>query len=236
MIAIVDDSREDAQILADMLSRVPETAHVEVRMVQASALGYLVRAGDIPEILFIDIQLGEGDDARSGIELVERLQGDAPMMAVVYMSGYDRYHTRVYRTEHAAYLRKPFEQEDVAEAVRLVQAARSRVTDRPLLIRVHGKEVVIAPRDISHIESHLRMVRVHAGEETVEAYGKLSDLESRLPPHFVRSHQSFLVNLDYVADLGTSEVHLTTGDTLPVSRRCRPALKEALFAHIRGGC
>lgn len=218
-----------------MLAQVPDLPEVPIRL-YASADELLTRAreGDVPALVFIDIQLNEGSSEPSGIDAVCRLRELDPSVQVVYMSGYDSYHTQVYRTSHTAYLRKPFSQADVEEAVRLVAAESVVRAELPLTVRAGGVERIISPRDIRYVESHLRTVRIHYGHEVVETYGKLGDYEAKLPARFVRSHQSFLVNLDYVADLSADEARLTTGEAVPVSRRCRAAVRAALFEHIRG--
>ena len=152
---------------------------------------------------------------------------------VIYVSGYDSFHTQVYRTPHAAYLAKPFTPQDVACAVNLALSAQERSAERPLVLRVKGAERVVRPAEIIYLESSLHLVRVHTARETVEAYTKLGDLLRQLPARFVRTHQSFAVNLDAVSALDAAAVTLNTGETVPVSRRMRAGVREALFAHIR---
>ena len=68
-----------------------------------------------PDIAFIDIVLTEpapspntADNAapagadHTGIDLVEQLLAHRPTTQVVYTSGYDNFHTKVYRTPHVA--------------------------------------------------------------------------------------------------------------------------------------
>ena len=154
---------------------------------------------------------------------------------VVYLSGYDVYHTRIYRTPHACYLQKPFRQADVDEALTQAVAGLRQVGGHPVRFHLKGEERVVSPRDIIYIESNRRRVQVHLRCESFETYARLADLERELPPSFVRCHQSFLVNLDYVSSLGTSAIELVGGGSVPVSRRYRPGVRDALFAHIRSG-
>lgn len=171
----------------------------------------------------------------SGIDEVERLVLGAGTQ-VIYMSAYDVYHTQVYRTPHVCYLRKPLRKDDVEVALDLALRRLALQADRPLRFQTRGAQRVVRPQEILYLESDLRLVRVHLRGEAVEAYGKLSDLARLLPDRFVRCHQSFLVNLDYVASLDAATLRLTDGSELPVSRRHRAAVRDALFAHVRSGC
>ena len=49
----------------------------------------------------------------------------------------------------------------------------------------------------------------------------------------MRTHQSFAVNLDAVRSLESTAVTLVSGESIPVSRRMRASVREALFEHIR---
>lgn len=232
--AIIDDVPADAEELCDLLRACPRGVELAIEL-YASAEDFEAAAaqGALPDVVFMDIRL-DAADGRTGIDMVERLLAGSGAQ-VVYVSAYDACHTQVYRTQHACYLQKPFRRQDVAEALGLVLARVGADAERPLRLRANGAERVVRPRDIRYVESDLRRVRVHLRDGVLESYGKLSDLERVLPRRFVRCHQSFLVNLDYVESLETSDVRLTGGETVPVSRRHRVEVREALFAHIRAG-
>lgn len=92
--------------------------------------------------------------------------------------------------------------------------------------------VLIRPSEVSFIESERRCAFIHEGTQVHRVYRKLSELLDELPPRFVRCHQSFLINLDFVEKLGTDSLLLSTGDKIPVSRRCRSQVRDALFERI----
>lgn len=232
--AIVDDNRQHAEALRDLLHAGPHADELAVELYDSAAAFERAAQTRPPDILFMDIVLDEAASS-TGIDEVDRLLPGAGTQ-VIYMSGYDAYHTQVYRTPHACYLRKPLQPADLDAALDLVFERLAARAERPLRFRVRGADRVVRPQDIFYVESDLRLVRVHLRAETVEVYGKLSDLSRQLPDRFVRCHQSFLVNLDYVASLHAASLRLTDGAELPVSRRHRAAVRNALFVHIRSGC
>lgn len=230
--AVLDDVEVEARELAAMVEASPRWEGSDVRTFFSPAdLVASVAAGDVPDVLFVDICLGQAN----GVDLVSRLFSMGATSQVVYVSGHDEYHTRVYATDHASFLKKPFRQEDVDLAL---DQALSRLDDAgtaPLVLS-HGHETeVVYPRDILYVESDRRQVIVHTRTGEHRSYGKLSDVLDRLPAHIVRCHQSYIVNLDFVERLGTESIALVTGQTIPVSRRWRASVREALFARIRGG-
>lgn len=86
---------------------------------------------------------------------------------------------------------------------------------------------------IIYLESNRRKVIVHMVDDTVETYAKLSDFEDQLPPNFVRSHMSFLVNMNYLEWVDGKTATLSTGIQLPVSRQRSVATREAFHRHLR---
>lgn len=246
VVAIVDDCVEDAAQLARMVrsssaSCLPNgsgPSEWEISTFSSvDALSARMVEGYAPDLAFVDIVLDPGASpaapAPTGVDAVERLFGAGSATQVVYVSGYDEFHTQVYRTRHAAYLAKPFSDKDVALALDLAQAARENASEQPFVVRAKGVERVVRPSDILYLESSLHSLRIHTPREAIETYGKLADVLSQLPRRFVRTHQSFAVNLDAVRSLEPAAVVLASGESVPVSRRMRASVREALFEHIR---
>lgn len=229
----VDDVEREARKLASMVLASPLGRDAQVRTCSdVDALEDLLGvAGGVIDVVFMDVRLGE----RSGIDAIERLLPLGGPTQVVYVSGFDESQTRVYRTEHTSYLRKPLRQEDVSLALEQVRARQADAGANPVVMRHDHVVDFVRPRDIACAESDRRHVLVHTRSGELRVYGKLSELEAQLPASFARCHQSYLINLDYVARLSQECVRLVTGVELPVSRRWRPALKEALFSRVRRG-
>ena len=162
-IAIVDDRAEDAEALARMVracrhsSEACATGEGISTFATVDALSARMDGGYAPDIVFVDIVLdpdaAQDGPAPTGIDAVERLFGTGSAAQIVYVSGYDEFHTKVYRTRHAAYLSKPFSEEDVSLALDLALAARESVLEKPLTLRVKGVERVVRPSDILYLES-----------------------------------------------------------------------------------
>lgn len=248
-VAIVDDRPEDAQALAKLVEQAgthlaPPRAPREPEQPAALSISCFSSPDQLadslarsfePDLAFFDIVFDpEAPKAsQNGIDAVEQLLQDHPRTQVVYVSGYDSFHTQVYRTPHAAYLSKPFNQHDVDYAVKLAVTALERTAEEPLCLHARGVDHVVYPADIRYVESKLHMVIVHTVRGDIELYGKLSDLLDQLPDRFVRCHQSFAVNLDDVASLDAAAITLSSGQTVPVSRRMRSSVRATLFAHLR---
>ena len=107
------------------------------------------------------------------------------------------------------------------------------VTDR-FLVKKLGREFLVRVEDIDWIESSANYVNLHVGERVYPLRETMAGIEQKLAPRgFVRVHRSAIVNLDRVReiepfDTGDARAHLSTGRTVPVSRRYRQELRERL--------
>jgi two-component system, LytTR family, response regulator len=103
-----------------------------------------------------------------------------------------------------------------------------------LILRLRGRVIVVEEAGIDWIDGAGNYVRLHAGPERHRVRGTLKDLEAVLPPRFVRSHRSTIVNLAAVHEFvrtpfGDLVAVLRTGDRLTVGRAYRRTV-EAAFA------
>lgn len=230
-VVVLDDVEDEALMLADMVRNAYDEEGLVVHALGSiGELECYLSTNDSPDVLFIDIVLGTGN----GIDLVGRLSLSVRTQ-VIYVSGLDDFYTRVYDTPHASYVRKPLRSEDVRLALSQALERRRRMCAPPLVLHHDRVADVIRSEEIYYIESNLRNVIVHTDAGAHRAYGKLSDVLNQLPPSFVRCHQSYAINLDRVSRLGAETVTLSTGETVPVSRRWRASVREALFDRIREG-
>jgi hypothetical protein len=106
--------------------------------------------------------------------------------------------------------------------------------DRPerFLVRKLGKEFLLAAREIEWLQAAGNYVNLHVRGRDYPLRATMAGIEERLDPaRFVRVHRSYLVNLDYLAeieplDTGDARLHLRDGAKIPCSRRYRAALRE----------
>ena len=106
--------------------------------------------------------------------------------------------------------------------------------DRPerFLVRKLGTEFLIAAREIEWLQASGNYVNLHVRARDYPLRATMAGIEERLDPQrFVRVHRSYLVNLDYLAEIepletGDARLTMRDGATLPCSRRFRTQLRE----------
>lgn len=92
-------------------------------------------------------------------------------------------------------------------------------------------QVLHIPREeIMYVESHNSQCILHqAGEKTYTIYKKLSEIEQELTaPCFLRCHQSFLVNMNYVKAVDKDFI-LTNDDVVLIRKKNLKELRQVYF-------
>lgn len=185
-----------------------------------------------PDLVFLDVQMPECD----GFDVLEQLGANLPP-ALVFVTAYDQYALQAFEAGALDYLLKPF---DNARFLRTLQRAKDRIgagkTKRAerLPIKNAGGVLFLTIAEIDWIEAADYYVCLHVGTQLHLLRRSMADVESELDPaQFCRIHRSAIVNLERVRRLETDEdggtdVVLTSGACLSVSRRYRKELQNRL--------
>jgi LytTr DNA-binding domain len=102
-----------------------------------------------------------------------------------------------------------------------------------LLVQTGAGEAVLRYEQIDYLEAARNYVSVHADGKEYLVRDTIANIEQELSSGpFARSHRSYVVNLDKVAEVrsvdGSLKVRLTTGALLPLSRGYRDGFREAM--------
>lgn len=107
-----------------------------------------------------------------------------------------------------------------------------------ITITIQVKEGIICliPRDIIYIESNLRVLEIHGHNQNWTVKMKFSELIEKMPEQFVRVHQSFAVNLDYVTALKGHKMEMAEGTEIPISRARYEEARRRFLSYLQDTC
>jgi len=186
-----------------------------------------------PDLVFLDVQMPECD----GFDVLELLGGELPS-ATIFVTAYDQYALRAFETGALDYILKPFDNSRFERALlrakeRIRGKKRAQRPDR-LAVKSAGQLLFIKVAEIDWIEAADYYACLHVGGKSHLLRRTIQDLEQELDPSaFCRIHRSTIVNLERVSGIvngaeGESEVQLSTGTRLSLSRRYRKQLQSRL--------
>ncbi len=229
---VVDDEPLARSSLAVLLRTDPE---VEIVGECASGAQAVAAIRDLtPDAVFLDVEMPECD----GFDVLELLGRAAPP-AVVFVTAYDAYALRAFEIGALDYLLKPFDDERLGRALarvreRIAHAERRPAGPQVLISKSAGEVSFLKLADVDWIEAADYYSRVHIGSRAHLLRRSLTDLDGELDPNvFCRVHRCAIVKLERVRRLalnagGEYDVLLDTCATVPLSRRYRKRLAQAL--------
>lgn len=215
--------------------------HIEknVRAVLGDGLEKLILCGDLAQamdvmestdldLLLLDLNL-RGED---GFSLLD--QSVAGSFHTIVVSAYRDRALEAFERGVLDFVPKPFggARLELALTRFLASDRRSGPPTRFLAVKSPGRTRLIPLEEVVFLKGagHYAEIHLENGEQTL--HGKsLERLLVLLPPHFVRIHKSYIVNLEHAAEIrtlpgGVNELILKNGLSLPVGRTRLQKLKD----------
>ena len=230
-IAIVDDSAADrAQVEAALERYFAETGTAYETTVFTDAASFLSDYRFGFDFIILDIDMPDV----SGIEAAKKLRETDPHVTLMFVTNMPQYAIEAYAVEAMDYVLKPISYPDFRLKMKKAERYIARNADAPIVIKTPDGQVQRRISEILYVESYQHYLYYHTATEAFKERAKLPDVAKRLLPyHFVRSSESYLVNLAHLQSIEGSEI-LVGKDRLPISRRCRADFLNA-FARYMGG-
>lgn len=230
-VAVCDDTEEERLQAAEYAGRFFEREGIEVRIDTYAAGRELLESGREYDLYLLDVLM----PGMSGIDAAQALAEDKDHPVVVFITSSLESAVEGYRVEAAGFILKPVEEESFWSTMERVVRRRLGVK-KAVLSLVHNRVNVELPLErLAWFENRLHRVFVKLTDgEVLSVNQKLSELQLVLEPHsqFLRCHQSYLVNLDYVDKLEDSCFYMRDGQMIPISRNFYKQSKNAYY-HYR---
>ena len=233
-IAICDDEAPTRAYLASLI----RAQDCPCEIVEYASAGDCLADHRGIDLLFLDIELNAtGPD---GMALARQIREGNPAVqpVIIFVTGYERYVFDAFDVGAFQYLLKPVDEEKFAQvfarAVEQIGAGRETLA-RTLTLQSAGTSRTVPLDSIYYIESsnHKVVLRLKDGE--FSCYAKIRDLEAELGDQFFRVHKGYLVNLVYVEGYSKTELTLTNGEKLLISKYKYQDFVKAYLRFVKRG-
>lgn len=233
-IAICDnDESVCAEIKAILLEHAAKlNLQVEVDIFYSGVeMNQVILSDNHYNIIFLEVNL----EVVSGIEIANNIRDTMgnEAMKIIYMSAETDRAMELFRARPVDFLVKPLKKERITynleEAIRLLQ------TGRPCFEFYVGHNFYRRPyADIMYFQSNERKITLVTVSEKIPFYGKLDEIVKQLPEtHFVRIHQSFVLNYDFIIEYSYDWVKMQDGSVFTISRGKRTFMQDLLFTKCK---
>lgn len=211
-IAICDDDLKFTSSLENLI--IQESHRLGIRVEtdvfsDGKTLLQSLQLGDHYSLIFIDIEMEQVD----GITTARHIRKTDRSVLLIYISGYDKYLKELFEVEAFRFLSKPLDQKQFTRYFEESCQRIGETTDAFYQFTFNKEIRKVSLKDIVYFESRNRIVNIFFKDGNDEYfYGKLNDVEKELSTsrqYFLRIHQSFLVNYDYIKKINFSTVTIS---------------------------
>ena len=224
-VVIVDDELMIAEMTKEMLLELGYNVvgiaknHKEANLIFSSSQQI--------DLAILDINLSEQKD---GIDLAREIE-EKYGFPFIYLTSYSDPRTikKASSTTPAAYLLKPFTQDDLFTTIELLRARGKKSTEF-VFIKVGAKRVKVPVQDIHYIKSDNNYLDVVTDGKKFIIRNSLDNFLSELKTNdLVRVHRSYAVNLHKVKAINGK--NLIVHDALcPISRSYKKKVNDIISA------
>ena len=193
------------------------------------------------DLLLLDIMM----EGISGVETLSRIRESDSELTAAFITSSKEYALDGYRLKAVRYPEKPITRDAISE---LIDIALSKKGSEPsITVRPRGMSEEVTLSDIEYISQSAHTLEIHLHDRSVIAFtGRLDDIEEDIKKaageegrvfskgsgfSFVRSHKSFIANLDWVDDIDEEFCifRMECGDPVHIRREDFYAMKEAFL-------
>lgn len=230
-IAVCDDSFMDRELITNLLQHYFLEKSIRYELVEYDNGINLVcdiEEGDWFDVIFLDIYMHD----LLGIDVARKLRANHFTGEIIFLTASSDFAVDSYEVAAAGYLLKPHSPEKLYQAMdRITQhldVNTYQIQQRSKVIRVPYNEILYVESSNSKCVLHRK------GGCTYVIYKRLAKIEEELADghgRFLRCHQSYLVNMDYIQQVD-KQFLLTTGDHVLIRQRDLKAIRQAYLDYM----
>ena len=240
---IIEDEKAAVRNLTSLLNEVKPEAEIIAILDSINSTIEWFGIHPMPELVFMDIHLADG----SAFEIFDHISITCP---IIFTTAYDEYALRAFKVNSIDYLLKPIDPEELTHAVdkavqvvlrkqenkrmqNLLQNTQALDKQKKIALSVADKIEFVEIGSIIRCESESNYTTFYlkSGEKLIVSK-TLKEFDELLAPyHFLRVHQSHLINLDEIKSFIKSDggyIRMKDGASVSISRQRRNNVMEVL--------
>lgn len=229
-VAIVDDEKVIREQIRELAEKYDPDSNVKTYETGEE----LLAEGKKYDVVFLDIQM----EGLNGIDTARALRKKQEDTVLIFITGVKEYVFEAFDVSAFHYLLKPVKEKKFAE---VFERAKKKVKkekkqrQETLFIKTRNRSFTINKDNILYIENRGKKVEIHIGNEVIETYAAMKELEKQLSGNFYRCHRGYLVNMAHISEYKNDSISLNNGEKVIMAKeRYNEFLKEYM-RYLRNG-
>lgn len=231
-IAIVDDESIQIGSMKALINQAANELGVSVRLNHfPSGEAFLFELEDLMplDIVFLDIEMEQVD----GLDVAKKIRETDKEMTIVFATAFAEYAVQGYEVQAMDYLLKPIKVDKIKQVIQR-HLTKQPVIKKSITVESEGELVKLFLEEILYVEVIKRECEIHLTNQVVTVTRSLKELTDQLSDQFIQTHRSYLVNVAHINRLLKTDVELSNGQIVPVSRRMAKDVQETFIAYNKG--
>lgn len=214
-IAICDDEKSQLNSLKNILSIHLDLKGIDYKIYEFNSGESLIDSitKEHYDIIFSDIEMGNLD----GIETARNIRLYNKKSIIIFVTAYADFVFQGYEVKAFNYILKPYSSEKIGQVLNSALDELDSIQDKFYMVESKSKTEKINLSNTFYFTSDKRKISAITTNGSIDFYDKLDDLEKSLPSFFVRIHQRYLVNINFVSSVESNSLSIN-GEDLPISR------------------
>lgn len=214
-VAICDDEKNQLDLLKNTLSIHLDLKGVSYKIYEFESGESLLQSiiNEHYDIIFSDIEMKN----LNGIETAKNIRVNNKKSVIIFVTSYPDFVFQGYDVKALNYILKPYKSEKIEQVLNSALDELEYIKDKFYVVESKSKTEKINLTNTFYFTSDKRKINAIMSSGIVDFYDKLDELEKNLPSFFVRIHQRYLVNLNYVSSVESNKL-VINNEILPISR------------------
>lgn len=228
-IAICDDSKQERQILAALFKRYQEL-HATPLQIHIFQNGFslldAIDQGKRFDITILDILM----PGENGIEIARNIRASGTDTEIIFLTSSPEYAVDSYEVKAQNYLLKLVTEEKFFASIDSILAELDEKDTASFIIYTTEKQYSrIRVSSLVYGEVTHRTITLHLADQTmisaIMTFTEFLDI-LKAYPDFIYPHRSYAVNMHYIQYVTKSDIILTDGQKIPLSRNNYTKISE----------
>ena len=232
-VIIIEDELKTAKELKNMLQEIDSEINIVAILYSVSSAIQWLKENPAPELIFSDIQLGDG----LSFEIFKEVHTESP---VIFCTAFDEYAIRAFESNSIDYLLKPIEEDMLQKSLEKYKRFKEHLVGtsqqasnlnnvilqmdtkykQNILIHFREKIIPVKVMDIQAIYAADGLVYLHtSGNTSYQVQYTIEQLEVMLnPQQFFRTNRKYIINRDFIINIEhyfNRKLVVTIKDELP---------------------
>ena len=186
------------------------------------------------DVAFLDIQM----PGINGMEAARQIRRTNRQVEIIFVSASKEYVFEAFDVGAFHYLLKPICREKFSEVYALAKEEclkKNLSQKKQIVVRTRQEEITIETAKILYAESLMKKIVLYTMERNVAYYGQIHQLEEQLGEGFYRCHRSYLVNMAYISGYERTQIRLTDGSCVYMSKERYSDFRKCYMQYLQNG-